>query len=196
MNMNTKRLLRGCSPHHHPHRWLFINSAILIWSFFLLLEILAITGSHDDNERTEVEFQYLLYDFGTCAIWVIEVFFNVLDHKEYLEAGEEGAGEESLLQPATERTERTRKEVTALWIEVVLAVFFFIDSTSVVYHLNRHQIHRQAEGMTFDVVLCVVAYLYMVYRQFVDWRTSGQNSGGQAEQSSSSEVQVQSDGVV
>ena len=139
----------------------------------LLLGIWSITGGNKED-RTEVEFQYLMYNFGTCAIWLVEVFFNVLDYKRYTEW--EGFGEESLLQP-TQKDERTKQEVIALWIEGALAVYFFIDSTCVFDDLHRKQIHRQAEGMTFDVFFNMAAYGYMIYRQREDlMAVSGQSN--------------------
>lgn len=153
----------------------------MIWSAILLFKILLRSGNRDDREKTNIEFEYLVYNFGTCGVWVVEVFFNVLDFKEYFERN--GVGEESLLQPATERAEKTRRETVALWIEVVLAVYFFIDSTSVAVHLSREQIHRQAKGMALDVFVNMAAYAFLIYRQFVDWRTSA--SGHTSNQRSS-----------
>uniref|UniRef100_A0A7S4JWV2 Uncharacterized protein n=1 Tax=Odontella aurita TaxID=265563 RepID=A0A7S4JWV2_9STRA len=168
------RLIRACSPHYHPYRWLVVNCIVHVWSILLLLGIWSITGNHEEEDRATVEFYYLIYNFGTCTIWLVEVFFNVLDYKRCTEW--ERFGEESLLQP-TQKDERTKKEVVALWIEVALAIYFFIDSTCVFDNLNRHQIHRQAEGMTYDVFLNMAAYAYMVYRQVVDYRATGQGNG-------------------
>lgn len=137
--------------------------------------------SHDDNVKTTIEWHYLLYDFGTCTIWLIEVFFNVLDYKEYFDSGEgEGVGEESLLQPSQQRVEWTKRRVIFLWVEVTLAAYFFIDSTSIAYHLSRMDIHRQSRGMTFDVCFNMMAYALMVYYQYADWKAS-RNIGGQEE---------------
>lgn len=181
-----KRLLRECSPHYHPYRWLGVNCVILFWSAILLVEILATIGSHNDDEKTGIEWNYLLYNFGACAVWLIEVFFNVLDWRGYFDS-REGVGEESLLQPI-QKVERSKRGVIALWIELGFAAYFSIDSTLIVVHLSRKQIHRQAEGMTFDVCLNMVAYAFMVYWQFVDWRESGQNSGQASEHLPTTEV--------
>ena len=162
-----KRVLRGCSPHIHPHRWIVVNSVVLIWSLILINRIRI--AQYDVNEQTEVEFEYLVYNFLTCGVWLIEVTFNVLDHKRYFDA--EGTGEESLLQPI-ERRERSKNEVIAIYIELVLAALFFLDSTSVAFHLTRHQIHRQSEGMVVDVCINMLAYSYLIYRQYVDYRAT------------------------
>jgi len=79
----------------------------------------------------------------------------------------------------------------------ILAVYFFLDSMAVAVHLSRKQIHRQAEGMTFDVVLTAIAYSYIVYRQYVDWRSNGQG-GEQTEDAPTSDIQEQvaTEGVV
>lgn len=181
-----KRLLRECSPHFHPHRWIAINCTILIWSTILLARIWKSTESQNDDEKTRIEFSYLVYNFGTCVVWLNEVFFNVLDHKRYLDSREGFGGEESLLQPI-HKVERTKNEVIALWIEVALAAYFFVDSTSIAVHLSRKQIHREAKGMTFDVCINVAAYGFMVYRQFVHWKTSEQNNGNTQHDSSTDE---------
>lgn len=175
----TKRLIRACSPHYHPYRWLVVNCIVHIWSILLLLGIWSITGNHEEEDRTTVEFDYLIYNFGTCAIWVVEVLFNILDYKRYTEW--EGFGEESLLRP-TQKDERTKKEVIALWIEGALAVYFFVDSTCVFGNLHRHQIHRQAEGMAYDVFLNMAAYAYMIYRQVIDYQDTGEGTGSEHEE--------------
>ena len=109
---------------------------------------------------------YLIYNFGTCVVWVAEVFFNVLDYKGYFDTWREG--EASLLQPATERAEKTNTEMASIWIEVILALYFFIDSTTVAVHLSQEQIHREAQGMTIDVCINLAAYSFLVYRQISD----------------------------
>lgn len=174
-----RSLLQACSPHHHPHRWLFVNGAIILWSAILLIRICNSAESKDADEKSSVEFNYLIYNFGTCIVWLIEVSLNVLDHKGYFDSDgneDNNPGEESLLQP-TQKAERTKREVVALWIEFALAAYFFIDSTTVAVHLTRMQIHRQAKGMTFDICINFAAYGFLVYRQLVDWRASRQNGG-------------------
>lgn len=195
-----KQLLRECSPHHHPRRWIFVNCSILLWSAFILVGIISTFNSHNDNEKNEAEYSYLLYNFGTCAVWLIEVLFHFLDYRKYFDFDtDEGVNEESLLQP-TVKAEKTRREVAALWIEGFFAVLFFVDSTTVALNLSREQIHKQAQGMVFDVVLNMAAYGFMVYRVFDDWRGSQHNSvfeeerDDDAKQLSSSVLQ--SDGLV
>ena len=162
-------MLRNCSPHIHPHRWLGVNSIVLVWSLILMGRIWT-TYYHS---KEQVEFEYLVYNFGTCAVWLIEVTFNVLDHLDFFDLEPRtGTGEESLLQPQTDKRDKTKKEVAAIYIELILAAYFFIDSTSVAYHLSRKQIHREAKGMTLDVSLSMIAYTYLVYQQFIDYRST------------------------
>jgi len=161
--------------------------------------LVTIDSPDDDDEKTEIEWNYLLYNFGTCAVWVVEVLFNVLDFKGYSDSHpDEGDdhGEENLLLPLpeTERIKRTKWEVIALGIQIAFAVYYFIDSTSIAVHLSRGEIHRRAGGMLLDVCLNIVAYAFMVYRQFDDWRNSGRDGEQNSEHSSAAEVQTE--GVV
>ena len=174
-----RSLLQNCSPHHHPYRWMFVNVVVLLWSMLLLARIINNTETNDANEKGGIEYNYLLYNFATCIIWLIEVTFNVLDHKKYFDPTAGSGGDTLLEQPShtASRAERTKREVVALWIEFALAAYFFIDST-VVWHLSREQIHREAKGMTVDVFVNIAGYAFLVYRQFVDWKTSGQNHVG------------------
>eukprot|EP00956_Cyclotella_meneghiniana_P026226 scaffold56180_cov77-Cyclotella_meneghiniana.AAC.7 len=73
---------------------------------------------------------------GKDKLWVIEVLFNVLDHKGYF-------------APSASQ-----------------------DSAVVAVHLSREEIHREAQGMTIDICLNLLAYGYMVYRQFADMKTT------------------------
>lgn len=174
-----KWLLRECSPHHYPRRWLFINCSILLWSAVLLIIIIYTPEIHNDDERTDIELNYLFYNFAACAVWLVEVGFNILDFKGYFDSSNQEASESSLLRPS-HKAEKTRMEVAALWIEGVLAAVFFVDSTTVAFHLSREQIHRQAKGMAIDVSFNMACYAFLVYRIVVDWRRSRKN-GAHAE---------------
>lgn len=155
------------SPHIHPHRWLFVNGSIIVWSGILLALIL---GSDYDDNTTKIELNYLVYNFLTCIVWVAEVFFNLLDYNKHFD-DKQAEGETSLLQPrSTETRPKTMKESVTIWVEVALAVYFFADSTTVAAHLSQEQIHREAKGMIIDVCINFAAYSFIVYRQIVDWK--------------------------
>ena len=180
-NAAMKRVLQACSPHMHPYRWLVVNSMVLIWSLTLIIQIWTANYNNFANEDiTEVEYEYLIYNFSVCFIWLVEVSFNVLDHKGYFE--EVAEQEEGLLSQSLttgERSTKSKNEVFAIYIELVLAVLFFIDSTSVALLHTRHEVHRQAEGMTFDVCINMLAYSYLIYRQYADYRTTHNNDGNE-----------------
>ncbi|KAL7528408.1 hypothetical protein ACHAWF_002547 [Thalassiosira exigua] len=184
----ARGFLRACSPHHHPQRWFAVNCAVLIWSLVILYGIWY-TSDAGDDDKIIVEWDYLLYNFGACTIWLVEVCFNVLDYKGYFDdGGDEGVGEESLLRPETPpKEERTRGQVIALWVEVALAAYFFVDSTSVAVELTREEIQRYSQGMTLDVCVNMAAYGFIIYRQFVDWRKSDEGNS-QAEQTQATEI--------
>lgn len=183
-----KGALRACSPHIHPYRWFVVNSMVLIWSLVLIRQIYAANYLADDI--TEVEYEYLFYNLCTCSIWLIEVCFNFLDYKGYFKSAEQ-VGEESLLQSTvSERKMKSKSEVIAIYIELVLAAIFFCDSASVALLHTRHEIHRQATGMTFDVCINMVAYSYLIYRQYVHYRTTNNNDENELKDALDNEVQV------
>ena len=168
LSPSRKRLLRKFSPHRYPQRWLFINVIVLIWSIILFSNIVGTRNDNNENdERTTVELEYLVYNFGTSAIWALEVGLNIFD---YTDTKEEGVEHSLLEQPAHSITDAS--ETIPLWIEFSLAVYFVIDSAAVVFHLTRKEVHHLANGMLLDVVINMLAYFYLVYRQFVDWRKS------------------------
>lgn len=96
----------------------------------------------------------------TCIVWVLEVFFNVLDYSGYLDP-HGGEGEESLLQPRVAESvpnQRTTKDFIALLVEVAI----------VAVHLSSAQIHKEAKDMVIDVCLNLLAYSFLVYRLLID----------------------------
>ena len=178
-----ERLLRECSPHHNPCGWFFVNCLILLWSVILLVVIIYDVSSNSDTEDeiTNVEFNYLIYNFGTSAVWLIETAFNILDYKGCFGSSGEEDNETSLLLRPGEKSEKTRAQAMALWIEVALAVCFFIDSCAVAFHLSRRQIHRQAQGMTIDLCLNMASYGYQVSRNVARLCRSRRNNNTRAE---------------
>lgn len=162
-NANTmQRCLRGCSSHIHPHRWGVVNIISLIWSLILGIQIWHAADTHIEGELSGVEREYIIWSFVTCAVWVVEVSFKVLDYRGYFDKVGE-FGESSLLQqPATERKEKTKNEIIGIWIEVVLAVYFFLDSTAIAVKLsNKKEVHKFASAMTLDVVIGVIGYGFL-----------------------------------
>jgi hypothetical protein len=170
-----KRRFRACSPRHHPHRWLVVNGVILTWSAFLLVRIFATGGSYVDDDKAAVELHYLIYNIVTCCVWLLEVLLNVLDYNEFFDDGD-GGGEAPLMPPPIHDTENATNKMRALWIEGGIAAFFFAESAMAAVHLSRNEVHRQAEGMTMWVIINIVAYIFMVYRLFVDWQTMRQGA--------------------
>jgi len=145
-----------------------INAIVLTWSNILVSNIVGTRNdSNENDERTTVELEYLVYNFGTSAIWALEVGLNIFD---YTDTKEEGVEHSLLEQPVHSITNAS--ETIPLWIEFSLAVYFVIDSAAVVFHLTRKEVHHLANGMLLDVVINMLAYFYLVYRQFADWRKS------------------------
>jgi hypothetical protein len=146
-----------------------------------LVSILNKTSTDNSIEKARIECHYLVYNFLTCIVWLIEVSCNALDHKGYFDDAE-GNGEERQLQlkphslDTTSRVERSKSEVVALWIELALAAYFFLDSTTVAFHQSQEQIHREAKGMTLDLCINIVAYAFLLYRQVVNRKSMVRNS--------------------
>ncbi len=161
----NKKILRKSSPHRNPGSWLFINVAVLIWSIRLILVIVATQNDNNESdEKTSAQLEYLIYNFGTCIIWVLEAGLNLFDH---IDTKQDGA-KSSLLQDDEYVTDAS--ETKPLWVEFFIAVYFVFDSSSVVFDLSRNEIHKLSKGMLGDVLLNMLAYFYIVYRQFIDWR--------------------------
>ena len=166
-------MLRECTPRFHPYRWIFLNFAILMWSMIFLIFILNNNTADNSNEKGKIECHYLVYNFVTCIVWLVEVSCNALDHIGYFDDAE-GNGEETHLQlkPSSlqlpSRVERSKNEDIALWVELALAAYFFLDSTTIAFHLSREQIHREAKGMTLDLCINIVAYSFLLYRQVMN----------------------------
>ena len=128
--------------------------------------------THSLDELSSVEREYIIWNFGTCFIWVFEIALTVLDYRGYFNKG--GSGESSLLQqPATERKEKTKNEIIAMYTEVLLAVYFFLDSCSIAVNLlDKKEVHKYASAMTFDVVIGMIAYAFLVYGQYVNYKSA------------------------
>ena len=178
LSPSRKRLLRKCSPHQQPKIWVLINAFILAWSTILFIDVVGTLNEDAENdEKTYAELQYLIWNFGTCLVWVLEVGLNIFD---FIDSKEElGENENSLLQHTDHSIASTQNETLPLWIELSLAIYFLIDSVSIVFHLTRKEVHNSAKGMLFDVVVAVMAYLFMVHRQFTDMRQSKLKENGQ-----------------
>ena len=166
LSSSGRRFLRKCSPHRHPESWLIINVAVLIWSIRLVIYIVGTRNDNNENdEKTSVELEYLIYNFGTCTIWAFEVGLNIFD---YIDTKEDGFKSSLLQKPDESVTDASQTK--PLWIEFTVAVYFVFDSASVVSDLTRNEIHKLSKGMLVDVLINMLAYFYIVYRQFSDWR--------------------------
>jgi uncharacterized membrane-anchored protein YitT (DUF2179 family) len=152
LSPSRKRLLRKFSPHQQPKIWLLINVFILIWSTILFIEFIDVVGTlnedAENDEKTYAELQYLIWNFGTCLLWVIEVGLNIFD---FIDSKEE-LGENSLLQH-TDRsiTNNTQNETLPLWFELSLAFYFLIDSVVYRQFVDMRQSKLKENGqMTID----------------------------------------------
>ena len=160
----SKRLLRECSPHYRPLRWLILNSIILTWSTGILIYYFIFTDGPREEETAQID--YLVYNFITCTVWVLEVIFHTLDFFRFLDDDDEGR--EGLLEE--EQVHAKGCCWLALWIEVVLAIIFFFDAINGAVHLERQDVDKYTSDMVYWIILDIVAYSYMVCRSYNDWR--------------------------
>lgn len=162
---NTKRLLRECSPHYRPLRWLILNSIILTWSTGILIYYFIFTEGPREEETAQID--YLVYNFITCTVWVLGVIFHTLDFFRFLDDDDEIA--EDLLEEEQVHAKGCCSWL-ALWIEVVIAVIFFFDAINGSIHLERRDVDNYTSDMVYWIILDIVAYSYMVCRSYNDWR--------------------------
>ena len=166
----SKRLLRECSPHYRPLRWLILNSIILTWSTGILIYYFIFTDGPREEETAQID--YLVYNFITCTVWVLEVIFHTLDFFRFLDDDDEGR--EGLLEE--EQVHAKGCCWLALWIEVVLAIIFFFDAINGAIHLERQDVDKYTADMVYWIILDIVAYSYMVCRSYNDWRIDTKTS--------------------
>mmetsp|Transcript_30815 Transcript_30815/g.45607 ORF Transcript_30815/g.45607 Transcript_30815/m.45607 type:complete len:224 (+) Transcript_30815:72-743(+) len=153
--------------------WIRINLFLLLWSCLLFIDLLFTIGP---LERLEGTREYLTYNFGSTLVWVVEVGLTVLDMNmnanmdTNVHDGERVAHEGPMLSVLNRIRimERpfdvkqlfqtwTRKDVE-LSAELVLAIYFLLDSTKVFVQWYKADSDVGAE--LFDTLLNLAAYFY------------------------------------
>jgi len=166
-----KSVLAALSPCRHPKRWFAINLFVLAWSAILLVYIIIyINRDEDDIDKTDAEWNYLLYNFVACAVWCVEVTLNFLHFKGYFNdmPTTQLTSDVRLLEKESDQEDNAnarRKEEIALAVELFLAVYFTVDSILLVNDDSRQSIHTNSKGMLWDVLLNTAAYEYIICRQ-------------------------------
>mmetsp|Transcript_1550 Transcript_1550/g.3708 ORF Transcript_1550/g.3708 Transcript_1550/m.3708 type:complete len:194 (-) Transcript_1550:244-825(-) len=176
-----KSVLAALSPCRHPKRWFAINFFVLAWGAILLFYIIIyINRDEDDIDKTETEWNYLLYNFVACTVWCVEVMLNLLDFKGYFNdmPTTQLTSDVRLLESESEQdiAKARRKEEVALAVEFFLAVYFTVDSILLVNDGSRQSIHTNSKGMLWDVLLNTAAYEYIICRQITQMREAKKRS--------------------
>ena len=132
--------------------WLWINAICAVWSLLLVIEILWTLSPLDRLEGTRA---YLSYSFGTTIIWVFEVIVHLWNRKRHPQHAGDGERE-------------YRHETIQLGLELILALYFLLDSTKVFVKWQTSDADVGAELL--DSIVGLAAYLY----QFVRIRREGE----------------------
>jgi hypothetical protein len=140
-------------PSRHPSLWVVINSLCLASSIAVLAQVLLATD--DEVERPEAAAWYFVWYFGTCVIWCIEAGLESWwSHSAHVVGGTVWA-----------------RESPSSAIELVIAVYFSIDSVLLLY---RWEIMKQdVYAELFDVIISCAAYTYALARDSSKYRESG-----------------------
>lgn len=122
------------SPEQSPLRWAVINAACFLASVAVFVDVLV--AETDVSERPAARASYLIWNFGTTIVWLFEV--ATIIHYRY---------------PALK------------WehcVEILLAVYFTVDSIHLIY---MWQIKKQdVEEELWDVAINAVVYAIVLER--------------------------------
>lgn len=149
-------------PDQSPLAWTCINLFCLVWSLILVFDIFLV--EEDLEDRPGAAAMYLVWNFGTTAVWCVEVGLQQVgyhaschddkNHGTFFinNHGDDGGG-----------TQRTRFKLLldrwVRWIELGLAVFFLVDSMMLLYKWRLA--HNHLEEELGEVLINVFAYLFI-----------------------------------
>lgn len=126
-------------PARAPSQWFILNSVCCAWSLGLFLIVLFATD--DSAGKQFAKAQYLVYNLITTVLWVSEIGLTV------------------------GFTNDIRRQE---WAELLVALYFLADSTSVVYKWKMHKEHTSEMGIALFVGF--VSYLYVSIDCLKEWR--------------------------
>lgn len=118
------------------HIWCWINIACCIWSILLTIEILYTVNPLYEREGSQ---EYLIWSFGTTAIWCVEIGCNVYE-KVVIE--KEKIGYVNI-------------------IEGILALYFLGESIDILWTWNNPE--ADFWGELLEAALNVAGYAYLAY---------------------------------
>jgi len=213
-----EKYLGPLSPERHPAVWMSINAFCLAWSLSLgvYLTLLYVWYGNEVVASKATTTEYLLYSLLTTLVWVVEISLKAAfpgldtvlvvstpnqsdDEEQVVEAPETQmqhqflrtfTTEESVVTIETIVQQRSKTTWTVLITELLLAVFFGIETILDCWnHWNYHKAEQASEttnddtyfayeeelehyGMLqqeSDIWINVLAYAYMTYHTYHEY---------------------------
>ena len=150
--------LASYAPATHPVVWCITNSVCAFASALALADLLIATD--DFLERPFATALYLIWNFATTGVWLVEIGLTVVWH---------------IWTALNEDGNRTMASDAGFWslvtripwiprIELLLAVYFLLDSMRLLW---KWQLQGQdVEAELVEVVINFLAYLYMCWETY------------------------------
>jgi len=129
-----------------PLVWVVVNLMVMFLSIILTAKV--IFAMNDRKERPSVVAEDLIYNFGTSALWVVEVASNTYDIWRF----------------------KSRHSKASLVMEWVLALYFVWDS---IQHIIKWKLMDEDLRMSLsDGVIGILSYSYLAAVTFLHYRSS------------------------
>jgi hypothetical protein len=129
------------APMNAPLSWFVVNAVLFLWSLLQVIEIVMDSTLYP-LYRTQL---YLLWNFGTTFCWCTEVVLTALAHTQ-----------------EAQRTENAQGNSWATILELVLAIYFTIDSIHLFQRWRKPD--GDIVGELFDATLNTIGYCYLMLK--------------------------------
>ena len=154
------------APQGNPSIWFVINITCLTASFVTLVDLL-VASDYDLSERPTAQALYLLWNFGTTAVWCAEIGLSA-----------------AFIVLQQQQQESTSSSWNAIgWdkrLELLLALYFTADSAHLLW---KWKIKKQKlDEELGDACLSLLGYFYTSYETYQQKRQR-QQEGSSEEQS-------------
>mmetsp|Transcript_15864 Transcript_15864/g.18083 ORF Transcript_15864/g.18083 Transcript_15864/m.18083 type:complete len:184 (-) Transcript_15864:102-653(-) len=150
-------------PSRNPSKWIIINLSLLLYSLIISFSI--VVALRENDEKPTAATLYLVWNFSTTLAWCIETGLESWwSYDTYCNIST------STLPGDSEFSNRTTlqiwwKEKKEEMIELVLAIYFLIGSSMILWKLNIKK--ENVEEELNDVAISILAYLYACVRDSI-----------------------------
>ena len=141
------RLWNDWIPQESPQRWIWINATLSAASIGVAVDQLVATTTQEFSERPTAQALYLLWNFGTTVVWMMEIVLQIVYYHNHQTS--------TLLLPLE------------VWVEGALGVYFLGDSVRLLIRWKLHPTNNKLEGELWDVGISIVAYLGLAIRFWI-----------------------------